>query len=830
MPRKKRKTREEKAIESFSIIDEEDLKKTVEKRVHEGLPKEEILKNAVEKMSKDSQLSIKTIHKIVEKSYSKPSRKELESVEKPKRKTRRKTARKKTTKKNTEFSIPKVKLKSSGYELIITEKPQAAVKIASALGKPIQKNYQKVPYYEITRNGKKIVVACAVGHLFTLTQNSSGSNFPRFDISWVPNFYARKKDFTKRYYDALKKLIKDASSLTVATDYDIEGEVIGLNVVRYIGGQKDASRMKFSTLTKLELEKAYKEKYSSIDWGQAIAGETRHYLDWFYGINLSRALMNAIKSTGKFKIMSVGRVQGPALKLIADREKEIKAFKPEPFWQIFITIENNKHKLELKHVKDIFNKNDLNKFENLVGKTAIAETKKREERLPPGPPFNLTGLQTESYRLFGITPSKTLQIAQSLYLAGFISYPRTSSQKLPPSINYKEILKKIVKKKSVEKLLTRDKPIEGAKSDPAHPSIYPTGQEENLSGLGEQEQKIYKLIVARFLALFCEDAIIDRKTIRAKVLADKKDFSQQKGERSERGGIKIDSRGSVKNHQENLLFTANGAQIRKKSWLDIYPKTTKEEDLPDIEGEVKIVDSRIDEKETQPPRRYSPASIVTELEKRNLGTKATRASILETLYDRGYVKDTSIKATPLGISLIDSLEKHSPIITDEQLTREFEEEMEKITESKNKAELQKRENQMLEKAKDTITKISKDMKENQKEIGQELVQANVKNIEQLKKENTLIQCPTCKKGNLIINYSKKNKRYFVACDAYPKCTQTYTVPPNGTIKKANKVCEKCNWPMLMRLQPRKKPWIFCFNPNCEVNRERVEEYERNKKD
>lgn len=128
----------------------------------------------------------------------------------------------------------------------------------------------------------------------------------------------------------------------MATDYDIEGEVIGLNIVRYICNQQDASRMKFSTLTKTELEQAYENKSPNINWGQAIAGETRHYLDWFYGINLSRALMNAIKTTGKFKIMSIGRVQGPALHLIVQKEKEIAAFKPKPYWQIFITISDKK--------------------------------------------------------------------------------------------------------------------------------------------------------------------------------------------------------------------------------------------------------------------------------------------------------------------------------------------------------------------------------------------------------------------------------------------------------------------------------------------------------
>ncbi|MEF9427185.1 MAG: DNA topoisomerase, partial [Candidatus Mariimomonas ferrooxydans] len=263
------------------------------------------------------------------------------------------------------------------------------------MGKSTKKSDGNIPYYELEKDKKKIVVACAVGHLFTLNQKAPGSGIPVFNIMWVPNYFVRKGDFSKKYYDTLSKLIKNAGSLTVATDYDIEGEVIGLNVVRFIGGQENANRMKFSTLTEKELNKAYEEKSEQINWGQAIAGETRHYLDWFYGINLSRALMDAIKSTGKFRIMSIGRVQGPTLKLIVEKEKKISEFKSMPYWQVFIKIE--KPELELLHNKDIFNKSELKKFKSIVGKTGKAETKSILQKLSPNPPFNLTNLQIEAY-------------------------------------------------------------------------------------------------------------------------------------------------------------------------------------------------------------------------------------------------------------------------------------------------------------------------------------------------------------------------------------------------------------------------------------------------
>jgi len=778
MPKKQQKSREEKSAEDYFPM-EEDFKKTTEKAIKESLPER---KRLTEKIVK----SIDEDVKVIEKKYKKPVKREkVEKASRKRKTTKRKSKR--TTTKSVKYSPQKIKLKDRGYELIITEKPQAAAKIAAALGKVTKNLNQKVPYYDVDRKGKKIVVVCAVGHLFTLSQEKRVPN-PAFNIDWKPNFLVRKKDFTKRYYDTILKVCKNAGSLTVATDYDVEGEVIGLNIVRLLCGQNDANRMKFSTLTDKELNEAYDNKLSSINWGQAIAGETRHHLDWFYGINLSRNLMNAIKTTGKFKIMSIGRVQGPSLNLIVQREREIQKFKSEPYWQIFITVDDQKNKLELKHIKDIFDKNELSKFENLKGKKAEASTKKTQQIIPPYPPFNLTTLQTEAYKLYGITPSRTLQIAQGLYLAGLISYPRTSSQKLPDSIGYKDILKKLAKKFKVEKLIKREKPVEGAKTDPAHPSIYPTGNESVLS---DQDEKIYNLIVKRFLSLFCEDAIIDRKTVSAIV--------------------------------DNLKFSTRGNQIVKKAWMEIYPVKAKEVEIPDMEGEVDIIDQKIEEKETLPPKRYSPASILSELEKRNLGTKATRANILETLYDRGYIQDQSIKATKLGISLIETMEKYSPIIIDEELTRNFEQDMEKLGDGK-KTELKKEEDKILEKAKTSIIKISEDFEKQKEKIGKELVDATTAFRAQQKIENRITLCPKCKKGHLAITYSRKNKRQFVACDAYPECKNTFSLPPNGVIKKTDKTCEECGFPMMMALRKGKKPWFFCFNPECPGNKKRIEEY------
>jgi len=665
--------------------------------------------------------------------------------------------------------------KTNGTILIITEKPQAAAKISAALGDAKKLSENKVPYYEIKKDGRNIIVACAVGHLFNLTLNE-GKGYPVFDIKWEENSKIRKQDFSKKYLLALKKLVKRADEFIVATDYDIEGELIGYNIIRFVAKEKDAERMKFSTLTKDELENAFKNRMKTLDWGQAIAGETRHKLDWYYGINLSRALMSSLSKAGKFRIMSTGRVQGPTLSLIVKKEKQIQAFKPKDYWQIFIKVAG----ILLKHNKDITKKQELDKFKKLKGKQGEAKTEKKQQSISPPAPFDLTTLQTEAYKFYNIKPSQTLKIAQKLYLAGLISYPRTSSQKLPISLQYKEILKKLSKQFKETKLCKRKSPIEGNKSDPAHPAIHPTG---NFSSLSGDDEKIYELIVKRFISCFCENAEVENKKIKFEI--------------------------------DKLIFNAKGVEIIEKAWMQVYPSYLKEKQLKDLDGEHKIQEVNTEKKQTQPPKRYSPASIISELAKRNLGTKATRASIIDTLYNRNYIKDTSIKATPLGISLIESMKKFSPIIIDEALTREFEKDMESI--QKSKKDLEKKEEKIIQKAEKTIEKISKQMKKNEEKIGKQLIKATESLYKQQEEDSKLgIKCPKCKKGELLIKYTPKYKRYFVACSAYPKCKTTFSLPP-GFIKQTYKKCESCNWPLLMRIQKGRRPWVFCFNQNCKTN-------------
>ncbi len=673
------------------------------------------------------------------------------------------------------------------YELIITEKPSASKRIADALAdnRAEKHSENKVPYYELEHKGHKIVVACAVGHLYTLAEEKpNGYSYPIFDVEWKPTYQVNKESkFSKKYNDIIKKLTKKANSFTIATDYDVEGEVIGLNVLKFTCNQKDAARMKFSTLTKPDLIEAYEHKSPHLNWGQANAGLARHELDYYYGINLSRALTQAIKSVGKFKVMSIGRVQGPALKIIVDREQEIRKFKPVPFWQIELKGDVKNGSIIAWHIKDKFwKKGEADKvMENVKGKKqGIVKAVEKSQFNQPAPfPFDLTTLQIESYRVHRISPKETLAIAQELYTSGYISYPRTSSQKLPYNIGYKNILEKLARQKDYaglcnELLKGGLRPNEGKKIDPAHPAIFPTGILAKVDG---KKRKVYDLIVKRFMATFAETAV--RETVKVDVDVNKE------------------------------IFIAKGTRTIKEGWHRFYQPyvTFKEEELPKIEkGDVvNIKQIKLHAKETQPPKRFTPASIIKDLEKRGLGTKSTRSYIVDTLFQRGYIDGRAIEATELGIGVVETLAEHSPTILDEALTREFEIEMEEIREKEKTNE------DILKRAKKTLVKILEEFKEKEKDIGKSLSKAS---LESMKKASYVGKCPKCG-GELHIRKGKFGK--FIACNNYPKCKTTFGLPP-GLVKGTKNLCKECQFPMVAMIKKGKRPQEVCINPECPLKK------------
>lgn len=316
--------------------------------------------------------------------------------------------------------------------LIIAEKPNVARKIAQALaeGKAIRKKIGDVSYYELTRDGKKIIVAPAVGHLFTLAPKSKSWGYPQFDIEWVPVYAAEKgKSYARDYIRALRELAKRADEFIVACDYDTEGEVIGYTALKYACGvdPSKAKRMKFSALTKRDILNAWYNLEPTINFGMADAGIARHVLDWYWGVNLSRALSHAIRrASGKWMVLSTGRVQGPTLKFLVEREAEIKNFVPTPYWVIKMILEKEGKQYTATYEKErILNEEEAKRIvkEAKQGKAFVEKIEVKQQKRNPPYPFDLGTLQREAYSAFGYSPKKTLDIAQRLYERGYCLHP-----------------------------------------------------------------------------------------------------------------------------------------------------------------------------------------------------------------------------------------------------------------------------------------------------------------------------------------------------------------------------------------------------------------------
>jgi len=674
------------------------------------------------------------------------------------------------------------------YELIIAEKTDAAKRIAEALAdiKAEKKVTNKIPYFELSHDGKKIVVASAVGHLFVLAENKKTQDYPNFDISWQPSYKVFKKSyFTKNYLDLLTQLSKNASSYVIACDYDTEGEVIGRNVLKFICEKSNAKRMKFSTLTKEELFDSYKNASKSIDLKLVEAGEARHYLDNYWGLNSSKALTLAIKNSGMFKLLSSGRVQSPILTLIAHKEEQIESFIPKQYWQLLAKINIKDQLIEALHQEDKFwdKKQASLIYKKCKDKDAtVKEIKKREYNTNPPTPFNITSLQTESYKNFGFSPKQTLDIAERLYLSAHISYPRTSSEKLPQTIDYKKIIKSLSSIKDLNKnavlLLQKQhlKPNEGTKTDPAHIAVYPTANIPNIIKLNEQEKKIYMLIAKRFLAVFADPALRESMEIKFDI--------------------------------NNEIFKASGSRTINPGWMSFYAPYVKfkEVQLPETKENEKhtVKDLILKEDKTKPPARYTQGSIISEMDEKNLGTRATRAQILQILYDRYYIEDKSIKITEIGKSVIKVLEKYVPELVSEDLTRQFELELEQIQESRTTEE------EVIEKAKQLLTKIFVNFKKHEKNIGKHLVEA-LKETQD--KASILGKCPVCMEGDLRILFSRKTKKKFVACNKYPECKTTYSLT-SGKVIPTGETCQYCKTPLIKVQRTGKRPFKMCLTYDC----------------
>jgi len=685
------------------------------------------------------------------------------------------------------------------YTLIVAEKPIAAERIAEALdrkNKPKAHKKKGVPYFVAERD-KKIVVVSALGHLYTITQEGGRkSHYPVFNFKWVPRHKVEKgSQHIKAWIETISNLALGADIFINACDYDIEGSLIGYSILNFACGKAEvAKRMKYSTLTKVELAQSYENPIPTLDFNLIEAGKTRHEIDWIYGINLSRALTSAVKrATNLYATLSTGRVQGPTLRFLVQRENSITCFVPKHFWSVkaqveihekFFEAEYETRKIENKAETDII----IKACKGKIGKIAKIEEKTFWQNPPV--PFDLGALQSEAYNLFGSSPRRTTSIAERLYLDALISYPRTSSQKLPSTINYKSILTGLRRKPAYRTLasellrLRKLKPKEGKKKDLAHPAIYPTGNLPQRK-LTASERKLWGLIVRRFMAVF--------------------------GESASKQNMKIEI--EVDDHH----FLLYGRNILKEEWMRFYKpyiRFTKVL-LPDMrEGEkVKIGEVICKSKFTKPPSRYNPCSLIRKMEKVGIGTKTTRADIIQTLYNRKYIAEENIKVTELGCAVTEILQKHVPSIVSVEFTHELEEKILHIQNNERKRE------DILEEAINGLKPLLDKLKSRGEIIGQALSEA-VKHSKL--QERVVGNCPTCETGKLLILHSRKTGKRFVGCTNYFKnsCKTSFPLPQFGTVKPTGRICRVCSWPTVIIFRRGKRSWRLCLNPACSKKEER----------
>ena len=673
--------------------------------------------------------------------------------------------------------------------LIVTEKPDAALHVAEALsgrnqGKRISVN--GVPFFEVN-NGERILVCSALGHLYAVAEKGSGarSQYPVWDCSWKPKHLAeRGQQRQEKWIRAITQVSKEADHFVNACDYDVEGSLIGYTVLKYAcnGADKKARRMKFSTLTERELREAYAKALPSLDFSLAFAGMCRHEVDWLFGINMSRALtQSALKASNRYLTLSTGRVQGPTLRFVVEREKEIQTFVPTPFWTLKTKVDVNGQIVEAAYENDRIDvkKDGESIIKECSGRIGVVERLESSTyQLSPPTPFDLSMLQSEAYRHFGYTPRLALSISERLYLDQLISYPRTSSQKLPPSIGFEEILRglsQIQKYQSNVRALRGGRlvPHEGKKEDPAHPAVYPTGTlpKRNLS---PQEQKLFDLIVRRFLATFGEVAT----------------------KQSDKATLKVGQR----------IFLMRGSRILQRGWIPLYGPYAKVEELtmPKLkEGDpVKIIEINLDDKYTQPPPRYNPSSLLKEMEESGIGTKATRAEIIETLYRRGYLKDQRMIATPLAFQVTEILTKYCRRLVEVTFTRELEAKMEQIEEGK-----ESRERVVLDTV-EYLKPILEELKGKEDDVGNELT--SIIREMWLGSITLFVPCPKCGSTLKIVKNPRTKKR-FIGCSGKWKtnCTFSLPLPQLGTLTLLEKRCPKCGFQLIHVKLRGKRPLVSC---------------------
>jgi DNA topoisomerase-1 len=593
----------------------------------------------------------------------------------------------------------------------------------------------------------------------------------------------KKEPAEKGIIQSLKSLAKKADDVIIATDFDREGELIGADardIVRTVNKTVPVSRVRFSAITRDEIQRAFAEP-SAISEELAQAGESRQEIDLVWGATLTRFMTLALQKKNKKPfgdVLSAGRVQTPTLKLIVDREAERDAFVSEDYWTVKGEFDASGTPVTASHATDRFKTEAAAQavLDAVAGAThgTVIETKNTRRKVDPPVPFNTTSLMAVAANE-GLSPARTMQVAESLYMSGFISYPRVDNTVYPPSLDLTAILNTLaevpVYREHAKRILGgKLTPTRGPKETTDHPPIHPTGagDPDKLEG---QAWKIYNLVARRFMATLSGPAFIEATRV---------DIDVQ-GER----------------------FAAKGDVVVTPGFRAVYGYgLKKDEHLPPMAqgDQVAFLGANMEAKQTQPPARYSAGKLIQEMERLGLGTKATRHDIIQTLADRKYVRNEPIEPTNKGVSVIAALSEHAARITTPDMTSELDAEMDAIAEGRDTQA------RVVDHSRKLLGDVIGAVLEHVDDVSEKLMSA-------IDEDAKLGVCPDC--GNdLMIKFSPKNRSSFVGCSGYPECSRTYPLPKNVKFEAVEGDCEVCGTPRVKIIQFKKKPAVMCLNPDC----------------
>ncbi len=639
--------------------------------------------------------------------------------------------------------------------LIIVESPAKAKTIKNFL----DKNYE---------------VIASKGHVRDLSKFALGIKID--ETGFTPNYVVDKdhKELVKQIIELSKK----ASTTYIATDEDREGEAIGYHVACLIGGKLESyPRIVFHEITQNAILNALKTP-RKIDMSKVNAQQARRFLDRIVGFKLSSLIASKIT-----KGLSAGRVQSAALKLVIDKEREIKAFKPLTYFTLDALFESHleaqliSYKGNKLKAQELIDEKKAQEIKNELEKEsyAISSIVKKSKKSPTPPPFMTSTLQQSASSLLGFSPTKTMSIAQKLYegvatpqgVMGVITYMRTDSLNIAKEA-LEEARAKILKDYGKDYLPPKAKVYssKNKNAQEAHEAIRPTSiiLEPNAlkDYLKPEELKLYTLIYKRFLASQMQDALFESQSV---VVA------CEKGE-----------------------FKASGRKLLFDGYYKILGNDDKDKLLPNLKENdpIKLEKLESNAHVTEPPARYSEASLIKVLESLCIGRPSTYAPTISLLQNRDYIKveKKQISALESAFKVIEILEKHFEEIVDSKFSASLEEELDNI--AQNKADYQ----QVL---KDFYYPFMDKIEAGKKNI-----------ISQKVHEKTGQSCPKCG-GELV----KKNSRYgeFIACNNYPKCKyvkQTESANDGAT----QELCEKCGGEMVQKFS-RNGAFLACNNyPEC----------------